>query len=96
MDSDKERPYVVLEGWAEIARFKTCGEALLIQDFMENLHPRRKFDLWLEGDGFMRLREGRRFVDEEQEDRQGAWVKFIRLKGGTKEHGRTKEDLSSD
>ena len=95
MTAEEKKRYVVLEGWSEIGRFENCSDALFFQDFMEHMNPRRKFDLWRQEEGFMRLREGQRFVDEQKENRRGAWLKFISLKGGGNEHGRRKEDLSS-
>jgi len=95
MDSDGSRDYVLLEGWSEVATFQTISEALRFQEFMENLHPRRKFDLCLKRGGFMRLRAGG-IPAEDQDKDPLEWLMLIALKGGGEEHGRRNEVVPSD
>lgn len=95
------RKYVVLEGWSEVAEFRTCQEALLIQEFMESLHPRQRFDVWMKlgtvRHRFVQVNRGREvFNDDVFESvplKFDRWEQLKSLKGGDKEHGRRKEDL---
>ena len=96
MDSDGSRDYVLLEGWSEVATFQTISEALRFQEFMENLHPRRKFDVCLKRGGFMRLRAGGIPAEEDQDKDPLEWLMLIALKGGGEEHGRRNEVVPSD
>jgi len=97
MDSARSRDYVLLEGWREIATFETISEGLRFQDFMENLHPRRKFDLCLKRGGFMRLRDGWLPVEEDEYEKDPLeWLKIIAMKGGEQEHGGRIEDIPSN
>ena len=85
MDSERSRDYVLLEGWSEVATFETISEGLRFQDFMENLHPRRKFDLCLKRGEFMRLRAGCLPIEEDEYEKDPLeWLKIIALKGGEK------------
>jgi len=93
--------YVVLEGWSEVAEFKACQEALLIQEFMESLYPRRRFDVWMKVEivrhRFVRVNRGREVFDDDAFDsvslKFDRWEQLKTLKGGDKEHGRKQEDL---
>ncbi len=64
-----------------MAAFQTITEALHFQDFMENLHPRRTFNLFLKRGGFMRLRAGNMPAEEDDRDPLD-WLRIIALKGG--------------
>ena len=97
MDREKSRDYVLLEGWSEVTTFERISEGLRFQDFMENLHPRRKFDLCLKRGGFLRLREGWLPVEEDGPVNDPLeWLKIIALKGGDIEHDRRKEEIPSN
>ena len=62
-----EQRILVLEGWREEAAFDDYDDARLFVAFMEEKHPDRKFDIWLDkgaGQRKVLLREGQRTIDD--------------------------------
>lgn len=93
MDNEPRKDYVLLEGWSEVAAFETIVEGLRFQEFMEHLHPRRKFDLCLKRGGFIRLREGWMPIEEDVDPLD--WLRTIAMQSGGMERGRRSEDAHS-